>query len=65
MLIKLSQGEGIKTSRPRQVRCYYNISYKLFPIRHRQLNSVKAVFRCFQLLPGGSKLLKMRSPLRT
>ena len=33
--------------------------------RHRQLNCVKAVLRCFQQFPSGSKLLKMRAPLRT
>src|SRR4051794_19198966 len=32
---------------------------------HCQLNGVKAVFCCFQLFRGGSKLLKMRGPLRT
>ena len=35
------------------------------PDGHRQLNCVKAVLRCFQRFPSGSKLLKIRNPLWT
>ena len=37
----------------------------MLPARHRQLNCVKAVLRCFQQFPSGSKLLRMREPLWT
>ena len=33
-------------------------------LRHRQLNQAKIVFRCLQLSPDRSKLLKARDPLR-